>query len=296
MTGVSQILGVPLSDYGIYLFYIPCCFMVVPALLVLWHAFRRRRWPLASLSLLFWGWLLGPFMGFAWSVPPKIVGRRLRVVSVNAESWSADLKLSATVLAAEQPDVLLLQEMWSMNAHLPDLRRELPGFVFQGGDPTGADGVVVGSRFPIRACRPPAPLNCFASITKISGREILLMSVHGRKTAGFGSAALTRSVELQRDQDEEIQEYLAAHRMPLILGADLNSTPHAPLSKGLQSRSMDAFRSGGRGYGYTFPSIFPFMRIDYVMISPDLGSVVSSRTLDVGSDHLAVVADIVLPR
>jgi endonuclease/exonuclease/phosphatase family metal-dependent hydrolase len=83
---------------------------------------------------------------------------------------------------------------------------------------------------------------------------------------------------------------------PLVLLADANATPDTPEMRALTGGLVDAWPTGGGWCGNTFPSPFPYRRIDYVLHSRVCraleAGVVGSLPARIASDHLALVADI----
>jgi endonuclease/exonuclease/phosphatase family metal-dependent hydrolase len=81
-----------------------------------------------------------------------------------------------------------------------------------------------------------------------------------------------------------------------VLVGDFNAPPDAPELAPLWSELVDSWDVAGSGSGLTFPATEPTKRIDYVTHSPSI------RTRDVAvvqtqaSDHLPVVADLVVRR
>lgn len=88
---------------------------------------------------------------------------------------------------------------------------------------------------------------------------------------------------------------------PLILGADVNDLPGSPPWTVLTTRLRDGYATAPRGEAFTFPARAPNRRLDAVFVSPEfsvLGCGVPSDLVDPAraTDHLPVVADLVLPR
>jgi glycerophosphoryl diester phosphodiesterase len=104
----------------------------------------------------------------------------------------------------------------------------------------------------------------------------------------------TSAVE-RRAQTERIMELLRPARSPVVLLGDLNARPDASELTPLWARFVDAWPRGGDGDGFSYPSSAPTARIDYVLTTADV-DVESARTLpSPASDHLQVVAELVLP-
>jgi endonuclease/exonuclease/phosphatase family metal-dependent hydrolase len=89
----------------------------------------------------------------------------------------------------------------------------------------------------------------------------------------------------------------AGTALPLVVCGDFNATPLSPVYRSLEKGLHDAQVEAGRTAG-TWPSQFPFLRIDHLFVSPDL-PVISCRVASdslarLASDHLPVVAEIEL--
>src|SRR5690606_39746135 len=55
-----------------------------------------------------------------------------------------------------------------------------------------------------------------------------------------------------------------------IVAGDLNLPSPSPLLRRSLGFLQDGFAAAGRGFGYTFPTKRPFLRLDRVMVSEDL--------------------------
>lgn len=79
---------------------------------------------------------------------------------------------------------------------------------------------------------------------------------------------------------------------PLILGADLNSVPSSFVYHHLKSGLRDAFLQKDFGVGGTYNRIFPKLRIDVLLHSPQLEVVQFTRPTPQLSDHFPLIADL----
>ena len=92
-------------------------------------------------------------------------------------------------------------------------------------------------------------------------------------------------------QAEQIRRVMEEESLPVILSGDFNGTAdnwsYRVLSDGLQ----DAFRSAGDGWGATYHSKFPLLRIDFVLLGPEFEPVRARvpHEYDPESDHLPLV-------
>ncbi|HZN73698.1 MAG TPA: endonuclease/exonuclease/phosphatase family protein [Micromonosporaceae bacterium] len=100
-------------------------------------------------------------------------------------------------------------------------------------------------------------------------------------------------------QAQAIKQLIGVPYESVVLLGDLNATPAAPEIRTLVEDLVDGWEAAGLGTGYTFPSVAPNRRIDYVMQSADVIvrtiAVVTSPLAVSASDHLPVVAEVALP-
>jgi endonuclease/exonuclease/phosphatase family metal-dependent hydrolase len=85
-----------------------------------------------------------------------------------------------------------------------------------------------------------------------------------------------------------------------VLAGDFNATfDHAALRAVLGTGYADAAVRAGRGTAWTWRPLrlrFPRLSLDHVLVDPRVGVASVELVRVVGSDHLAVVADLVVPR
>jgi hypothetical protein len=92
-------------------------------------------------------------------------------------------------------------------------------------------------------------------------------------------------------QAEQIRRVIDEESLPVILSGDFNGTAdnwsYRLVSDGLQ----DAFRTAGDGWGATYHSNFPFLRIDFVLLGPEFEAVRARVAAEYAteSDHLPLV-------
>lgn len=98
------------------------------------------------------------------------------------------------------------------------------------------------------------------------------------------------SASLRSDQAKELAAHIKLSPYPVLLCGDFNDVPQSYVYQTLSENMIDHFQAKGRGIGSTFSGNIPFLRIDYIMSSPDL-KVVDSRIIKDGySDHYPVVS------
>lgn len=275
--------------------YLPgIVFLVGPLFLAVW-AVLTRQVAIGWMALVLLVATVGPLMEFRWGGGSDEVAA-LRIATINAGSWRSDLDGLAEGLAELDADVILLQEVWAQE-HLERIQRALPGYRFVSGEPPETRGakhyrlsLFVATRLPVseQASYPEA---CVQMVTvQGKGRQLVIANLHGLKQFGFRPVDLKTTVAEQQGQGEAILDLLKSHAGPVLVGGDFNAPPEGPLAKGLLSGRTEAFEAVGLGYGYSYPARFPVWKIDHLMSSSALQPL-RAWTVDVGSDHRALVAD-----
>jgi vancomycin resistance protein VanJ len=299
------------------LFALPLPFVVLPLLM----GPRRRVWLLAPpLGLLLFP-LMDLHLGPGVLVKTAEAARpSLRVLSYNIQSADHAREVARTVRGTGA-DLILLQE-WDFRA-APFLA-DLPGYH------THFDGQFgVLSRFPISAIEVPPPvpipggqsrpaefiryriesplgaLTVFNvhpisprdSLVKLGGPQVLAQLRRGKLGANpdEGIVALKRNALMRWRQAEAIGQAASAVSGPVIIAGDTNLPSLSRIYAQTLAGFHDGFVAAGRGFGYTYPSEHPWMRIDRILASAPL----AFRRFEVlsgpGSDHLPITAELTTP-
>ena len=101
--------------------------------------------------------------------------------------------------------------------------------------------------------------------------------------------AMRTTFLLQEGEARRLRQRLDAEPLPYLLCGDFNATANNWAYAHLVSGLTDAFAADGLGVGATYSARWPWVRIDYVLASPEW-EVTSAQTLRVSaSDHLPLV-------
>jgi vancomycin resistance protein VanJ len=299
--------------------FLPYPLFLLPALAALGVSFWLGRWwiaaSLANLAL----WLtLG--MGLQWH-GGESGAERVRVMTYNIKVMSApqlraNMQALATEVARHDPDILVMQDA--------------EGLLIGRGEPAGYSGPVFGlahvyasgqyvvaSRFALRDCG-TAPMGSgtdnhryLRCVVDARGSELTLVTAHFQSPRPGLNAArregLDGAADWQRNHANRLQQAralardLAGSRRPLVLAGDLNAPQSSPVIGSLLAVGLrDAFTSAGRGYGYShghsLRNGFDLLRIDHVLVSPDIGVMTCFVGQSDASEHRPVIADLLLRR
>lgn len=226
---------------------------------------------------------------------------RLRVMTFNVLYSNSNAMALRRSLAEWQPDIVLLQEVsrrW--NRDLAGLADLYP-YRLQLTDQRpllDAHGTVILSRFPVLEMARPdigqLPGRLTAGRFSVDGHKMWLASTHLVKPATIGGQTL------QRSQLADLIAWTGTIQEPLVLGGDFNSTLYTPLMEALtKGEGFQPDLQAGPWWQAalsTYPAWLPVLglRIDHILARG--ATIDDARIVKVeGSDHRAVIADIVLP-
>jgi vancomycin resistance protein VanJ len=295
-----------------------------PFVLVVTGLWAGRRWfALQIVAVVFAAFgLLGLRLGLGHDSQKARDPRVLRIVSYNIDTGRRGIPRIVEQVMKMQPNLVLLQE-----GH-EQLGAEL-GKAFAGWNTDQRGQFFIASRFPILEVKEPPPLHYQAgeggspksgeggsrfvaytidtqlgpidlfsvhttspreSLEDMRGMGFLYELRHGHILFGRNADSLTFSAYRRRRQVENLAAAARASRRPVIIVGDFNLPSMSHIVRDNLGDYDDAFEQAGRGFGYTFPSKFPFLRIDRIFTGRGLRAV-DFRVGDMrASDHLCVAA------
>lgn len=303
--------------------YLPQIMWAVPGLL-LTPLFMKFERPLLWLPVACVLWVLGPIMGFTWSLPvsrsaPE--GVPLRVMTWNIKYGYHDVAPLLEELERRQPDVVMFQDA------IGCLRGPL-GEYFEGWEVRSSGQYLIASKYPLSQAKvrelPSSSSkeeNFFHCRVRVGDALVSLYDVH-LKTPRRSLNALRRvrhqpsnlpdaigyfdsNVRLRQVQAKVLLESLKEERGAVIVAGDMNAPESSLVCGAFREAGLhDAFSRRGFGYGFTYGHFLlknrlpwlkvSWMRIDHIMVN----SLVVTRTCWAGSgkasDHRPVVADLLV--
>jgi vancomycin resistance protein VanJ len=259
----------------------------VPLLLVcLW---KRDRWAIwGSFSALA---ITCSLLG--WEVPgqPRATPS-FRIMTYNIARGAGGAEALATTILAQRPDVLCLQEINGLQPELfSALRQRLPGYTL-----VQSREVAIFSKFPVLAQRdealPGTTRRLLSAELNVRGHTLSVLNAHFSTVLLRGSwqqartnRAAQASAVLRQAQDTP-GTFLAC--------GDFNTPPHGLIYARLSKAFANAFEEAGLGFGYSYPSNLPAVRINHVWLRG--AQAVRAFTPDSrASDHRPLVVDVTLP-
>lgn len=263
--------------------------LVVPVVVAA-AVLRRRALLAVALSVLVVGaviyvpeWGTGPTSAPAGAVT-------VRVVSANLLFTTEDVAPFLEVLDEVDPDVVITLETTELHRRLLAEAGVPDRYPFVVEEP-GGYGTVLRSRLPLASPEVLAIGQRWvpaATVVTPAG-PVELLAVHlSPPTFGAGP---------WRDQLLALRDHVERLDRPLLAG-DFNATSdHWPFRRLLDTGLQDGQRTGGRGFGLTWPDGLPLVptpaiRIDHVLVGDGLTVTALDARSDGPSDHRLLVADV----
>jgi endonuclease/exonuclease/phosphatase family metal-dependent hydrolase len=223
-----------------------------------------------------------------------VSGVPLRVMSYNVHGLADDRGALVSLIRDLEPDVLIVQEAprrFRWRHKCAALADDAGLVVAAGGMPALGNLLLVNmrvavhetwcTRFPLTPGR------------HLRGAAFARGTVRGGGFTLSGSHLSTDPAE-RPDQAAVWKEQLAAIEGPLIVAGDLNEGPGGGAWRMVEDGLSTATESAP-----TFPASLPARRIDGIFVSTDITiekyEVVDDERALSASDHLPVIADLVLP-
>lgn len=278
------------THFRLQYFVLSVFFSLLFAVMKLW------RWAGVALICL----VINSFSVVPWYLPSKSVqadsgGQKLRLLLSNVLWDNQNRSAVMETARREQPDVAFFQEVtfpWAKE--LEALRAEFPHYRLAPAEEAG--GVAVFSRIPaVKAeVAPLADFNGPALLVQLNiGNQLVsIVSVHTPPPGG------KQNFDHRTEIFNQTADYLNSLPEPKILIGDLNTTMWSPYYKRFVEKI--GLRNVREGFGIlpSWPTFLPPMGIpiDQCLISPEI-HVASVRTGNrVGSDHLPLIVDLVIPQ
>ena len=235
----------------------------------------------------------------------------VRVMELNADGPPGDLTPILAAIGEYQPDIVVIAECGpKLNAALT----RLPGFHFhaaiaslcllsrgeirewterdpndiwkEGGSGAMVRTIVVTAAGPLR----------LGLVHLMTPRDALDMYPDLSEIPKQGQ--LTRENTQQREKESRlaVRWIEAATAQPTMIVGDFNLPVESAIYRRYWGDFRNAFSQSGFGTGYTKHTRRWGIRIDHILSSKDVVPIRSFVGRDVGSDHLPLIADLVLPK
>ncbi len=256
---------------------------------------RSWRWAVAAaVGVLLNGVVVAPWYWPASRLAGTPGGTPLRVLLVNVFLDNPNSGALFDLVKIEQPDVIVLEEIdarWV--AELKDLEDSWPHrFVVPRNDNFG---IGIWSRYPLADARTVAlgdsALPSISARVEVKGQSVALLATHPPPPVTHQLFSVRNSQYLA------LAEFARTQPGPLVVLGDLNTSMWSPHYLRLIRDSGLADARRGFGVLPTWPSEYLLFQapLDHCLLSPGVGVAGIRVGRPIGSDHLPVVADLILP-
>ncbi len=260
-------------------------------LAVLLALLRYRTWALFMFAIV----IVDTVPVAPWYVGPGAGGESgFKILHANVYAGNDDARRLIELIAAEQPDLVFLQEI--NERWVADLAELSASYPFRHVE-ARADkfGIAVFAREPPVSIEtivtPPNGYPSLLLTTSVAGNPLTIISTHA--TSPIGRAR----IDVRNAQLASIGAQLASVAGPRILIGDLNTSmwshQHALLV------SATGLRNARRGFGVlpTWPIQLPIamIPIDHCLVSEEISVLELKTGARIGSDHLPLIVTLALP-
>jgi endonuclease/exonuclease/phosphatase (EEP) superfamily protein YafD len=126
----------------------------------------------------------------------------------------------------------------------------------------------------------------------INGTPITFIASHAYPQHVFG----LQGFQWRNQQIEELGDYVANLKKPVVITGDLNTTMWSPYYRDMIKKS--GLRNARAGFG-VLPTLYlrPGLTIpvDHCLVSSEIGVINQKKSPDLGSDHFSLVTDLAIP-
>jgi len=224
--------------------------------------------------------------------------RTITVMALNVGATGVDAEALLAEVRAHGVDILALPELAPAGRKALDgagLAAELPHRVLDVGW-TGT-GSAVFSAFPLAAEErvPGTAFHQSRAVAAVPGaaRGINLTAVHVASPRPGNTPSWRRELR----QLGELHRTAAGAHSSILLGDFNASQDHREFRALLSTGLTDAAQVAGKGLAPTWPAnspVPPFVTLDHILVTPDIGIRQFSTFLVPGTDHAGIVAELVV--
>ncbi len=255
---------------------------------------RRRVRLVAAIHLLLCLVVLFPVMGLVVATS-RTADKPIRLASYNVFFGKAGRPALIEEIAAIPADVVLLQAAFGSLGE--KLRERLPDrTIRQDGE------LVLVSKFPVRAVEVPpllpdgTPTMFVKYVIDLPDGPLRVYNVHpySPRHALFGDSDTGDNIAQRDAQIGAVVDAARSDSTPFLIAGDTNLPALSGIGRRRFTGLTDSFDDVGFGFGYTFPSKRPWMRIDR-MLGSDGVRFIDVRVAPRGaSDHRALFVELEL--
>lgn len=222
-------------------------------------------------------------------------GEHLRLFQSNVQISNKRYLEVISLVRELKPDIavfLEIDQLWSRE--LEALRNTLP-YSLERNRIVGVR-ISIYSRLPLENASielfGTAQVASLLADIKVQGQSVSMIVAHPL------TPTTQRGFQQRNKQLEAIGSYVSQVKKPVVVVGDLNITMWSPFYKRfIQTSGLKNARSGF-GVLPTWPTFSPllYIPIDHCLVSPEIKVLESQTGRNIGSDHLPLITDLIIPR
>jgi endonuclease/exonuclease/phosphatase (EEP) superfamily protein YafD len=271
--------------------------LFLPAYALASAAWCFRRFGLAffaTIAVAFHVITVGASIGRVEPIPAEArAAPQLRVLSANVRFSNPTKARLAAELMRVDADVVLLQEVTSGWARILELAGFDARYRYRMIEPReDSRGMAVYSRFPLanQLVVDPSGVTTMAAQVTVRGQPVSVVNVH--------AVGPSEGMSSHRASVAVVRQLVRTRPAPRVVAGDFNATPYNRTLHLMSQLGLDsAHVRRGRGLAVTWPNgehpVLP-VRIDHVLVDPDVVVLDVHELKGSGSDHKPVLADLAL--
>jgi endonuclease/exonuclease/phosphatase (EEP) superfamily protein YafD len=225
-------------------------------------------------------------------VASEIEGQKLRVLQSNVDKHHYQYPRVISLVREEQPDLAVFLEVGKVGAKELEVLQDILPYHIANQD-VDIDGTAIYSKLPLKNISVKSlgggRKSVLADVT-IQGQVISLIASHPSNAVGKAY------VEERNRQLAAIAHYVAQVKNPIVVG-DFNVTMWSPYYKRFVGKARLHNARAGFGILPTWPTFRPllYIPIDHCFVRRDIKALNSRIGREVGSDHLPLITDLLIP-
>jgi len=268
-----------------FLMYMPQVFIAIPGLILLVISIMKKRIAESLLNAVAILLVVFLFMQFRIYIPHQISttnAQKMTVLTYNIHAGLSGTSKINKVLRDSAADIIFLQEARksSRGNHpdpVPEIEKAFTGWGMERGGERSELMIIsrytITSRKEIKLCD---YRQCLVCDIDFNGRAIKLINVHfntsenGKSLIRCGirfTEYLDGTAEARKAQVSALVSLIESNEECCIVAGDFNSPPNSYVKRIMTDHLRDCFDEAGSGFGFTYSTVKPFWRIDYIFAS-----------------------------
>ncbi len=279
---------------------------IIPSLILFVAALACKNKIAALLNIFSFILFLFFIMGFEINIPfgQSSAGTKVRVLTYNIHRSQGGSARIANTIASARPDIICLQEANPLRG-VKDAKEEIDK-LYPGWHRVDYYELTTISRYPIIGekvimIEPGTGRNVLVTTHQLPECRLTVINTHFststdgrsiRNMRGSFRSYMRNTANVRAEQMKNILRIAKSIKGPMIIAGDFNTPPRGRIYRRIAESYQDSFSNKGLGFGYTFKSNLPLIRIDYIFTGGSAKPLYSKAIHSTASDHRPVIAEL----